>query len=75
MKQESEKKFIGISLKISAEANKLLSSASKRCGRTKRAEATMRLEDHIFRYPSIAEISKEKKINKLKDKELINEQK
>lgn len=65
MEQESGKKLIGITLKISVKANELLNVSCKNSRRTKRAEATLRLEDHLFCYPSIAVISK--------DEELINE--
>lgn len=50
-----------ISFEINAEANKYLSEASKRSGRTKRQEAKLRLHDHLDRYISISELKKAEK--------------
>ena len=50
-----------ISFEINAEANRYLSEASKRSGRTKRQEAKLRLHDHLHRFISISELKKAEK--------------
>lgn len=46
----------GISFYIDAETNKLLDAAVKFSGRSKRAEASMRLQDHLKRYGGIVRV-------------------
>lgn len=53
-------KPVYVSVRITAEANELLSDAAKRSGRTKTQEAKLRLHDHLERYRSIAEVGAEK---------------
>ena len=60
MKQELKQKTVGITLTLSADANVLLNTAVRKSKRTKRAEGNLRLEDHLLRFPSIAELSKSK---------------
>lgn len=47
-----------ISFEVNATANRYLSEASKRSGRTKRQEAKLRLHDHLERFISISELKK-----------------
>lgn len=51
-------KSIYITLKISAELNQLLTESAKRSNRKKIPEATLRLEDHLKLYRSMAEPNK-----------------
>lgn len=51
-----EEGSVGIAFRISKEANEYLTLACERTGRTKKAEAKMRLEDHLKRFYSITEI-------------------
>lgn len=50
-------KPVYVSVRITAEANELLSNAAKRSGRTKTQEAKLRLHDHLERYKCISEIN------------------
>jgi len=47
---------VHITIKLSSESNRLLSEAAKRSHRRKVAEARLRIEDHLFRFRSIAEL-------------------
>ncbi|HHF7349674.1 TPA: TraY domain-containing protein [Legionella feeleii] len=44
-----------LTIRISSEANKLLTEACERSGRKKIPEAKLRLEDHLNRFRSISE--------------------
>ncbi|MBA2650366.1 MAG: TraY domain-containing protein [Legionella sp.] len=46
-----------ISFQLSEEANKLLTESSKRSGRKKIPEASLRLEDHLRSFRSISELN------------------
>lgn len=48
---------VSISFKISARANRYLTEAINRSGRSKLQEARLRLEDHLLRFMDIATIS------------------
>ncbi|GGI90887.1 TraY domain-containing protein [Legionella impletisoli] len=48
-------KDIFVTIKLSAEGNKLLTESCKRAHRKKLQEATLRLEDHLMRFRSISE--------------------
>lgn len=52
------KKKIYITLHLSSEANALLTESAKRSNRKKIPEATLRLEDHLRLYRSMAEPNK-----------------
>lgn len=68
MKREGQDfgKRIGVTVKISAEANDLLNQAIRKTNRTKRKEAELRLEDHITRFESITQLGQvtERQVNK-----------
>ena len=57
LKQE-EYKAVLISFQLSAKANKYLSEATERSGRTKKQEARLRLHDHLEKYHCISELHK-----------------
>tara|TARA_Y100001968_G_scaffold219856_1_gene202619 strand:- start:2488 stop:2784 length:297 start_codon:yes stop_codon:yes gene_type:complete len=65
-------KDIFVTIKLSAEGNKLLSESCKRAHRKKLQEATLRLEDHLMRFRSISEKG-EAVANKDKSKSLFVE--
>ena len=48
-------KDVFVTIKLSAEGNKLLTESCKRAHRKKLQEATLRLEDHLMRFRSISE--------------------
>ena len=56
-----------VTVKLSSEANRLLTESSKRCNRKKLQEAMLRLEDHLKRFRSISEIDHVVHIDKQKD--------
>ena len=63
LKQEQEcdeyaYKRVMISFEVDAKANKFLTEAASKSGRTKRQEAKLRLHDHLHRFASISELSK-----------------
>lgn len=45
-----------VTVKLTGEANRLLTESSKRSNRKKIQEATLRLEDHLKRFRSISEL-------------------
>tara|TARA_B110000879_G_scaffold75242_1_gene104980 strand:- start:841 stop:1041 length:201 start_codon:yes stop_codon:yes gene_type:complete len=49
---------VQISMQITADANKLLTQAAQRSGRSKTQEAKLRLHDHLEKYQSISEMHK-----------------
>ncbi len=49
---------VQVSMKIDSSANKLLTQAAKRSGRSKTQEAKLRLHDHLEKYQSISEMHK-----------------
>lgn len=57
MKFDNKKiyKDVFVTIKLSAEGNKLLTESCKRAHRKKLQEATLRLEDHLMRFRSISE--------------------
>lgn len=59
LKLEQLNKTTGIAFKMNARTNRLLSKAAKKTKRSKRVEAAIRLEDHLLRFPTIAEIIKD----------------
>jgi len=48
-------KDVFVTIKLSAEGNKLLTESCKRAYRKKLQEAALRLEDHLMRFRSISE--------------------
>lgn len=46
-----------VTIRLSPDTNKLLAEAAKRSNRKKLQEALLRLEDHLYRFRSIAEIN------------------
>lgn len=52
----SEYLDVGISIRIDAQTNQLLSDAATTSSRTKRSEATIRLKDHLQRFPAISKV-------------------
>lgn len=52
--RDSEWKSSSTVIELSPEANRLLSQAAIRSGRTKVKEATVRLDDHLKNFPDIA---------------------
>lgn len=59
MKQkQSGYQSVFISFEVDAKANKFLTEAASKLGRTKRQEAKLRLHDHLQRFSSISEMSK-----------------
>ena len=48
---------VSISFKISARANRYLTEAASRSGRSKSKEASFRLEDHLLRFKHIETVS------------------
>ena len=48
-------KSVFVTIKLSAEGNRLLSESCERSMRKKLQEATLRLEDHLLRFRSISE--------------------
>lgn len=47
---------VHITIKLSSKTNRLLSLAAERSHRKKLAEARLRIEDHLIRFPSISEL-------------------
>lgn len=62
LKQEQNKLdeygAVFISFEVDAKANKFLTEAASKSGRTKRQEARLRLHDHLHRFASISELKK-----------------
>lgn len=57
--ENNNKKYpkVFISFQLSEEANKLLTESCQRSKRKKMPEAALRLEDHLIRFRSIAELN------------------
>lgn len=55
MIQDNKFSSVYITIRLSAESNKIISIAAERSGRNKIQEARLRLEDHLSRFRSIAE--------------------
>lgn len=53
---------VQLSMQITADANKLLTQAAIRSGRSKTQEAKLRLHDHLGKYYCISELNKAVKI-------------
>jgi hypothetical protein len=51
-----EYKSVGIQFVIDSESNKLLEESANLSERTKKAEARIRLADHLRRFPSITKV-------------------
>ena len=51
-------KSVHVQARISSRANKLLTEAAERAGRTKTQEAKLRLHDHLEKYHCISELNK-----------------
>ena len=56
--KKNEYRSVFISFEINEKANKFLSEASKRSGRTKKQEAKIRLHDHLEKFLCISELNK-----------------
>ena len=58
MKSDSNNyyKSVFLTVKLSAEGNKLLTESCERSNRKKIQEATLRLEDHLTRFDSISKL-------------------
>lgn len=59
MKQEQSKKT-GIQFGMDADTNRLLEKSAKASMRTKKAEAAIRLADHVRKFPSIDKLKQNK---------------
>ncbi len=57
MNQDNQFPPVYITIRLSSEANKIISIAAERCGRNKIQEAKLRLEDHLIRFRSISELN------------------
>lgn len=65
---KKEYKDVFVTIKLSADINKILTESSARSHRKKLQEAKIRLEDHLMRFKAISEkgmtVCNEKKIDK-----------
>jgi hypothetical protein len=56
MDKDNDSRTVGISFVMDAEMNRLLEESAVRSRRAKRAEASIRLIDHLKRYKSISNV-------------------
>ena len=58
MEHDKEQSGTWITIQLSSEANELITRSCSNSVRSKKMEAKIRLEDHLKRFASIAEIGK-----------------